>query len=363
MCDESLNDLTEHFDIKSIYKEGFDEQKIRIERYILWKFSNHKNKYHLADESAVFAIGQAWEYNKAHSFSSYPQFQGFCRRTAINFVIDEIVGESDPAPEVLKALLSAIEEIHNDNPVERFGLILSSYYYDGLTGNEISRRIYGDTPSEDDLKKIRSVLNAGRQLLEGKGIDNAKLRRCRRWAKKNFLNTYLKDFSEIEPEEYSDDPEGIRKAIDVLDSKYPGKHYTKIIDLYYFENKKDHEIAKEIFGDRAANAEMQQINNSRRLALVFLRAYLFNIAVDERTAEIINEAIDSAECNKDGFSCEKLLSLYYYTISCMGDVFDRLEHFEQREHGIRNITRRFSECQAIFLAHLFNSGVDPRFWS
>lgn len=156
--------------------------------------------------------------------------------------------------------------------------------------------------------------------------------------------------------------ENVKNAIQELDANYPGKNYARILELYYWERLTDRQIANEIYANDT-NAKMLVVNNARNNALLLLRAKLINLAIDERTAEIIAQAIDLAECNINGLSCGMLLKKYYYEISSQREVFDKLQQEQQLAGtGYHAFGARFRECQAIFLEHLFDHGVDPEFW-
>ena len=157
--------------------------------------------------------------------------------------------------------------------------------------------------------------------------------------------------------------ENVNNAIQDLEATYPGNNYATILELYYGEGLTDRQIANEIYANDA-NAQMQVVNNARNRALVLLRAKLLKLAIDERTAEIITQAIDLAECNINGLSCGMLLKKYYYEISSQREVFDKLQQEQQLAGtGYHAFGARFIECQAIFLKHLLDHGVHPKFWS
>ena len=157
--------------------------------------------------------------------------------------------------------------------------------------------------------------------------------------------------------------ENVNNAIQDLEAKYPDKNYARILELYYREGLTDRQIANEIYANDN-DAQMQIVNNARNRAQVLLRAKLLKLAIEERTAEIITQAIDLADCNISGLSCGVLLKNYYYEISSHREIFDKLQQEQKLAGtGYHAFRARFRECQDIFRKHLFDHGVDPKSWS
>ena len=213
-----------------------------------------------------------------------------------------------------------------------------------------------DSPKFSDSKKV--LIRWCKGVATNKAIDESRRKRA------DYFEEGVDppdNNDQVDPTVIKEMKQIIEDSIVYIETRYPGNHYKQVFEWWMNEGLTDSQIAERL-GWGNTQAATRRANRIRRDANRLLRAQLFGLQVDVDTAEIIDQGIDNADQVCDGCGCNKVLSLYYYTMSDRRTVFDELLTKTERNEGYHRFNNRFTRCQTLFWQYLSDNGVDPVYW-